>query len=117
MNEESEMAFPLTKTDIQELERVTLYVSLLKEEILSLNSKLNTIQIQQDETSKDLITSKYLIDTLKKKVSDVHERQEKSGIQHFLRQNWWKLASFVVALGTIIGAVMEYLYRLPPPMK
>lgn len=49
-----------------------------------------------------------------KDLNDFQKDLNQIGLSNFLKNHWWKLGGFVVALGTILGTVGEMLYRVHP---
>lgn len=57
------------------------------------------------------------ISEIKQNLESINDRYEKSTIIYFFKRNWWKITGFLISLATIFGAIGEYLYHLPPPVK
>lgn len=52
-----------------------------------------------------------------KEISKIEDGIEKSSLSYFFRNNWWKIGGAILSVATIFGAIGDYLYRLPPPVR
>jgi hypothetical protein len=83
-----------------------------------IENKMSTVE---EIREKQLLMDKQLweitrnVSDLTKTVSTIHtdikDLKQSIGISNFLKHNWWKLAGFIVACGTILGSLVEYFYR------
>lgn len=76
--------------------------------------------VKQDEANLQSLNQKiyecnYEIKHIKDEIISIKQTQATSGIYYFIKQNWWKIGGFILTFATILGAIGEFLYRLPPP--
>ena len=67
------------------------------------------------EVSVKLAKSEVENEFIKRRLKSIDEKLARTGVVYFLKHNWWKLSAFIISTATVLGALGEYLYRLPPP--
>jgi hypothetical protein len=98
------------------LERLEVISNYSIKRIDTIEAIIKSIEAKSYLVDKEFLKIKYELRDIYKQIDNIQSIQKRSGIMYFLKQNWWKLGGFILAFSTILGAIGEYLYRLPPPI-
>lgn len=116
-----------SKEDMQKFGALTQQVINLKEQVESVVKnftarfdKLEKLFEKFMEEDRKKITILFeVVDRIDKRVEKVEEKhveEDKSRKvkTQFMRDSWWKLPAFILGSSAILGAIFDFLYRIPP---
>ncbi len=107
--------YSLTKGDVELLTELKVNNQYIKQEIAHMLDCLERINSKLDLHDQKLWANGEQLERLQVKFNELDEKFKRSTVGHFLRNNWWKVTTFILGISTILGGLGEYLYRLPPP--
>lgn len=100
---------------IESIQQLSTMTKVHDKELDQLEIELSAQHHKLTNLEKRNIDYDHDIQHLYKKMKRMSAKLEHSGVSYFIRTNWWKIGGFILTFSTILGAIGEYLYRLPPP--
>jgi hypothetical protein len=109
------MTIQFSKKDYGEFVTLSTTMNFIRKDIEAIKDTLEMVQDRQERYDQNLWEFGHEVKEIRDHLQNIAKKQLTSGMGYFLRANWWKIGGFIISAATILGAIGEYLYRLPPP--
>ena len=103
--------------EIEEIAKMQTALKYIEKTLADIKTVSDDLTLKQHEMIKDIWELKNKIPNIQKSLDEIEDKQQKSTIGYFIKNNWFRLTSFILGISIILGAVGDFLYRLPPPIK